>query len=46
MRLETTHETIQAEKSTPSEKSNDNGKNWKNGDRRLSLEKMKKRQGP
>ena len=43
MRLETAHEAIQAGNSTPSEKSNDNGKKRKNGDRHPSLEKTNKR---
>ena len=43
MRLETAHEAIQAGKSTPSEKNNDNGKKWKNGDHRPSLEKTNKK---
>ena len=43
MRLETVRETIQAGKSATVEKSNDNGKKWKNGDRHPSLEKANKK---
>ena len=43
MCLETTREAIQVKKSTPSEKSNDNGKNQKNGDRHPSSEKTNKK---
>ena len=43
IRLETAREAIQAGKSTPSEKSNDNGKKQKNGDCCPSLEKMNKK---
>ena len=43
MLLETTREAIQAGKSTPPEKNNDNGKNQKNGDRRPSSEKKNKK---
>ena len=39
MCLETAREAVQAGKSTPSEKNNDNSKKQKNEDRRLSLEK-------
>ena len=38
MSLETAREAIQAGKSTPTEKNNDNGKKQKNGDRRSSPE--------
>ena len=38
MSLETAREAIQAGKSTPAEKNNDNGKKQKNGDRRSSPE--------
>ena len=43
MRLETTREAIQVGKSTLTEKSNDNGKKWKNGDRHPSPEKSNKK---
>ena len=43
MPLETAREAIQAGKSTPSEKKNDNGKKRKNGDYRPSPEKMNKK---
>ena len=39
MRLETAHKFVRARKPTPSEKSNDNDKKWKNRDRRPSPEK-------
>ena len=42
MCLETTHEVVQAGKSTPSKKNNDNNKKWKNGDRRPSPDKKNK----
>ena len=43
MHLETAREAIQAGKSTPAEKSNDNGKKRKNEDRQPSLEKANKK---
>ena len=43
MRLETAREAIQTGKSAPVEKSNDNGKKWKNGDRQPSLDKANKK---
>ena len=43
MRLETAREAIQARKLAAAEKSNDNGKKRKNGDRHPSLEKASKK---
>ena len=43
MHLETAREAIQAGKSTSTEKSNDNGKRRKNGDRHPSPEKANKK---
>ena len=43
MRPEIVREAVQAGKSTPAEKSGDNGKKQKNGDRHLSLEKANKK---
>ena len=43
MRLKTTREAIHTGKSTPVEKSNDNGKKWKNEDRQPFLEKANKK---
>ena len=43
MRLETAREAIQEGKSVATEKSNDNDKNWKNGDRDPFLEKANKK---
>ena len=43
MRLEIARESVQAGKSTPSEKNNDNDKKRKNGDRRPSLEKTNRK---
>ena len=43
MHLETAREAIKAGKSAPAEKSGDNGKKRKNGDRHPSLEKSNKK---
>ena len=43
MHLEAVREAVQAGKSTPSEKNNDNGKKRKNEDRRPSSEKTNKK---
>ena len=43
MYLETAKEAIQVGKSAPVEKSNDNGKKQKNGDRHPSLDKANKK---
>ena len=43
MRLETAREAIQAGKSAPAKKSNDNGKKWKNGDCHPSPDKANKK---
>ena len=40
--LENAREAIQARKSTPSKKNNDNSKKWKNEDRRTSPDKINK----
>ena len=43
MCLETAREAIQAGKSAPTEKNNDNGKKWKNRDRHPSPDKTNKK---
>ena len=43
MHLETVREAIQAGKSTPAEKNNDNGKKWKNRDNPPSPKKTNKK---